>query len=1393
MGAVSARWIPTLGRASAQPINRRQHISYWATVVVLAILGGMLLFFLLNAITFFSRPFLGAMVTPTQVVLASNPTSETKWPGLQNGLRARDRIIAINRVPLAQDPTDYATAKAALDNFISTSEVGDVVSVTVERPNWGRAFATYVLSTVPTEDVLIYFLIPWVSGLIAFAAAVMIILYRGYSPIALTAAVMCALTGILMAGLFDTTIGSPLTPIWSFVVTLWAGIAIRFGLIFPARVPLLHRLPAMGFIPLVGAALVGMVAAWYAIAPPTPYDFAQTQVIAIGTCLIGAASLVGLQFNQRRYAPTRLTRDQSGMIIVSVLLASSPGLLWFLSLLTRALNPEYSLTTTFEASMPFLLTLVLSLTFIMLQERLPDSDVLFSQSLTYGVLMFGVVIGYFLLTLGAGLFTAQIVPNNPLLIALTLFGMSMLFLPVRSRLQSRIDKIYYRQRRQLGDVVEDFGQSLEELDSADDALKAFVDALTQGVRPSHLLVFLQRSGGGDYIADGTDIRFLADSPIVTALRATNAPVMFLPDTPFPVALVAERARLETLRPALITTMTAAEQLTGFVVLGRPAGRATYSFEEIRFVNALTSQLSVALERSLVVESLEQRLRELNVLSQVGQAANYSNSLDDLLELISAQTNRLLDSDFQYIVFFDAEYEMLYYGFFLEEDERYNERESARWPLGTDLYSQIIRTGQSRQIEDYSRMKQDTTFLNLYDSDKIHPFMAVPLIAQTHRLGVFAIGKRDVHPYTPEEFNTFSNLAGLVATALEKAQLFDEVNRRARQLGALTEISQKLVAAETADVDALLELITNSAVSILNAEAGSLLLASEDESGDMIFRAVVGGSSSELMGQRVPAGRGLIGEVTRTGRPQISNQTQNDHRWQGEIVKGNFRTQSILAVPLVAKDKIVGVLEVLNKQDGTAFREEEVGLLSTFASQAAVAIENARLFAMTGSALNQRLEELQTLELIDRELARALDQREVGRITLKWAQQATNAPAAVMGEVNLSNLTMRVLAIQGYLPEEYPAGADGGIWPLHKGIVRRVLRTGIEDLADLRYDPDYTPSLKNAISQMTVPMMSGEEIIALLVLETNAEIPFSLIDMEFVKRLAERASIALANAQLYERIVRAAENKSEFVAFAAHELKNPLTSIKGFSDTLLNPRMAAVISNDQRMQFLGVIRSNAERMQAIIDDLRDIAASDAGKLKIAHEPLQFHTVIEDTIAPFAQMLEQKEQTIIQTVPERLPTLYGDHKKLAQVLTNLVSNAHKYSPQGTTITLNVDVRNTFRLPNGTELGSCLYVSVQDSGIGMSPTDLKRIFREDYFRSDDSRARAQKGTGLGMMITQRIIEGHGGRIWVESELDRGSNFQFVIPIQRYDDGKSSSSSNTGIRKKIVMTSPGQIETQE
>jgi signal transduction histidine kinase len=123
--------------------------------------------------------------------------------------------------------------------------------------------------------------------------------------------------------------------------------------------------------------------------------------------------------------------------------------------------------------------------------------------------------------------------------------------------------------------------------------------------------------------------------------------------------------------------------------------------------------------------------------------------------------------------------------------------------------------------------------------------------------------------------------------------------------------------------------------------------------------------------------------------------------------------------------------------------------------------------------------------------------------------------------------------------------------------------------------------------------------------------------------------------------------------------------------------------------------------------------------------------------------------------------ADPKRLIQVMTNFVSNAHKYSPEGSTITIDAGLESRYVSQNGRVLGRMMRVSISDTGIGMSEADLKRIFKEDYFRSENEEAKQQKGTGLGMMITKRIIEGHGGEVWVESEFGSGSTFSFVIPL--------------------------------
>jgi GAF domain-containing protein len=229
-----------------------------------------------------------------------------------------------------------------------------------------------------------------------------------------------------------------------------------------------------------------------------------------------------------------------------------------------------------------------------------------------------------------------------------------------------------------------------------------------------------------------------------------------------------------------------------------------------------------------------------------------------------------------------------------------------------------------------------------------------------------------------------------------------------------------------NVEELLKLITASAADILEAEAGSLLLTVDDGSGDLEFRVVYGGSGQELIGRRLPANRGLVGEVAATGEIVIVNDVANDPRWGGELSKGAFRTNNVIAVPLTTQNRIIGVLELLNKKDNKAFSKEEAELLTTFAGQAAVAIENARLFQLTDLQLSQRVGELETLERIDFELNRSLDLSKVAEITVEWAMENSGATAGLLGIVVGDPPKLDVVYKFGYDSDDAPEHAEGNL-------------------------------------------------------------------------------------------------------------------------------------------------------------------------------------------------------------------------------------------------------------------------------------------------------------------------------------------------------------------------------
>jgi signal transduction histidine kinase len=196
-------------------------------------------------------------------------------------------------------------------------------------------------------------------------------------------------------------------------------------------------------------------------------------------------------------------------------------------------------------------------------------------------------------------------------------------------------------------------------------------------------------------------------------------------------------------------------------------------------------------------------------------------------------------------------------------------------------------------------------------------------------------------------------------------------------------------------------------------------------------------------------------------------------------------------------------------------------------------------------------------------------------------------------------------------------------------------------------------------------------------------------------------------------------------------------------------------------LVNIIHSNANRMQVIIQDLRDSARMDANEFSVEVAPMNIRHAVIETLRPFVNIMKEKNQELVNAVLDDLPLIMGDETRIIQVLTNLVSNAHKYSPPRTTITIKADVINNYVDRTGRKREPMLRISVIDEGLGISKEDQQRLFKERYFRSTNEVAKQQQGTGLGMPLTYGIIQKHNGEIWVESELGKGSTFHIAIPL--------------------------------
>ena len=1300
---------------------------YQAVAIVVFIAG---LYF---AYDWLRNPFIGGFFEHT-LVLNGSDTSEDgqQWAMYEKGFKLGDQLVSVDNREIFRS-NDLLT-------ILQSHLVGDGVPVEIRTAD-GIVQTNITLRSFSTGDQIAYFILPTFLSLVFLIVSLWIFGLRRTEPAGRAFSIFTASLAIAIGSLFDLYTSHHFTYIWTLAAGVSGGALIDLVLGFPQEARFVVGRPYLRWV----GYLIGVILALHAYG--TLFNFNDpTAYIGAWQVIYGFIGLSALFYFMALgyhafFSRSPVAKSQARTILIGSLVAFGPVVVWLL-FTGKSFNPYV---------LPFLIVFPIVNGYVIMRFRLLRTDYWVRQGLVYALLTVLVIAVYGLFVSGIAL----IIPmpsDNPYLIGGLVFFIAIFLDPLRTRLQMLVDGAFFRGQRAYEDRMRAFSHDLTSALDLNTIGQVLRQQISSSLVPDRIHIYTYDSLNDQYAAmanvDGrptSDIRFSSNSPLVQYFQKEQIP-LYLDTINPPASLKGDEARLALLGARLYIALPGEDKPVGWLALGPPLSGNAYTPKDLDFLDNLSDQASVAISRVQTVVNLERRVQEMNALTRVSQGVNVTLTFDDVLELIFTQTTQIIPSTYFHIALYNKAANYFYYGFRVDDNERITSLENQPLPPNFSLGQEIIRKGRPIITQDYTRECQARSVTPA--AQGINAWMGVPLNSGAETMGALSVGSRDATIiYTQAQLDLLQAVADQTVGAIVKARLLQETQQRAHQLATLNEITRQLTS--TLEQEPLLKNILENAVNILNCEAGTLFLMDE-QSDDLVFRVTVGPVASNLLGQRLPAGTGVVGRAVQSRTPVIENDAQRSMstRFDDTDKQTGFTSRSLLAVPMQIKDRVLGVIEVINRRDGLPFAADDQNILTAFAGQAAVAIENARLIELTDQELSERVEELQVMGRIVRELNASLDVDRAMRITLEWAMRQSDADAGLIGM--LEEEKIRLMAQQGY--EDVFANQSDGYLSFELPTIKNAITSGQPYQISLinENQPGILPS---AHTQIIIPIRREAQVVGLLLLESRSD---SQEDLGFLNRLSDNAAIAISNAQLYDEVQRANLAKSEFVSFVAHELKNPMTSIKGYTELLSAGSVGQV--NEMQANFLSTIRSNVERMSALVSDLNDNAKIEAGRLRLDYKPVAIPEVVDEAVRSTKRQVDDKKQFIELNLNSQLPPVWADHIRVGQVLTNLVSNAHKYTPEGGRILVGAESTKNQWDPEGAK--QVVHLWVKDNGIGISMEDQVKIFQK-FFRSDDSKAREAPGTGLGLNITKSLVEMQGGRIWFESEFRHGTTFHFTIPV--------------------------------